>query len=259
MATDDRQIFVAGTAGAPAQWRVPGNGQIRPKAVYATFDGTGAAGVFLPILEVFSDGGELVGRYKAEASVAAGGSADVSWFPHVAAAVAAPAGASIPYGFYTRFLSPSIASDGVQHVVSLDTTAGDASFGSSADGDITFVLSGGNYVVSFNAFGLYIVAAQVEFDRAGAPAAGAAGTLQMTGANYPTAGARYVPYVAAPDSAGRFRCDPSYLGVHNHPNTGPAPPFLSALSAAQSSGAGSGTFAISLIAYRIDPDGNPNF
>lgn len=96
MATDDRQILVAGTAGAPAQFLVPGNGQVRPKTVYATFDGTGAAVAFLPILEVFSDGGQLIGRYKAESTVAAGASADVSWFPGVKPAAAAVSAAGLP-------------------------------------------------------------------------------------------------------------------------------------------------------------------
>lgn len=88
MPTDDRQILVAGTASAPAGFTVPGNGQIQPKAIFATYDGSGAAASFLPALEVISDGGETVGIYPSAASVAAGGSADVSWFPWLGAAAA---------------------------------------------------------------------------------------------------------------------------------------------------------------------------
>jgi hypothetical protein len=63
---------------------VPGNGQIRPKTIFATFDGTGAAGDFLPALKIISDAGFVVGIYPADTAVVAGASADVSWFPRVA-------------------------------------------------------------------------------------------------------------------------------------------------------------------------------
>lgn len=93
MATDDQQVLVAGTAPTPALFRVPGNGQIRPKAIFATFDGSGAAAPFLPAVKITSDGGELVGVYPTCASVAAGGSAAVSWFRGLAADCCPTAGA----------------------------------------------------------------------------------------------------------------------------------------------------------------------
>jgi hypothetical protein len=80
VATDDLQVLVTGNATAPATFTVPGNGQIRPKAVFASFDGTGAGGDFQPALKVTSDGGELVGIYPCSTTVTAGASADVSWF-----------------------------------------------------------------------------------------------------------------------------------------------------------------------------------
>lgn len=83
MATDDRQVLVTGQENAPAAFTVPGNGQIRPKAVFATFDGSGAAGDFKPALIIRSDAGELVGICAADDVVVAGESADVSWFPRV--------------------------------------------------------------------------------------------------------------------------------------------------------------------------------
>lgn len=84
MPTDDIQRLVAGTAAAPASFTIPGNGQIRPKAIFATYDGTGAAASFLPVLKVISDGGKTVGIYPTGITMAAGGSADISWFPGVA-------------------------------------------------------------------------------------------------------------------------------------------------------------------------------
>jgi len=79
VATDDQQVLVAGTAPAPAAFRVPGNGQIRPKAVRAVYDGSAAA-TFIPVLRIVSDGGVIVAEATAPV-VAAGGSAAVTWFP----------------------------------------------------------------------------------------------------------------------------------------------------------------------------------
>ncbi len=83
MATDDVQRLVTGTAAAPANFTIPGNGQMRPKAIYALFTGTGAGTPYLPALKITSDAGKLVGVYPTCASVAAGGSAGVSWFPGI--------------------------------------------------------------------------------------------------------------------------------------------------------------------------------
>lgn len=80
MATDDIQRLVVGTAPAPAQFKIPGNGQMRPKEIFATFDGTAAASAYMPALKIISDGGKTVGIHPTDVSVAAGGSADVTWF-----------------------------------------------------------------------------------------------------------------------------------------------------------------------------------
>lgn len=81
MATDDQQVLVTGTASAPTHFTIPGNGQIQPKTIFANFNGSGAAGSFVPTLKIVSDGGETVGIYPLATSIAAGGSANVSWFP----------------------------------------------------------------------------------------------------------------------------------------------------------------------------------
>lgn len=83
MATDDQQVLVTGVASAPAHFTIPGNGQIQPKAIFATYDGSGAAAAFQPALKIISDGGATVGIYPTPISVGAGGSADVSWFPQL--------------------------------------------------------------------------------------------------------------------------------------------------------------------------------
>lgn len=84
MPTDDQQVLVAGIASAPATFTIPGNGQIQPKAIYAVFDGANAGSPFYPALKIVSDGGEVVGIYPTCGTIAAGGTAAVSWFPDVA-------------------------------------------------------------------------------------------------------------------------------------------------------------------------------
>ncbi len=105
MATDDVQRLVTGQSPAPANFTIPGNGQMRPKAIYALFTGTSAGTPYLPALKITSDSGKLVGIYPTCASVAAGGSAGVSWFPGVKDCCTAPttAGGS---GTITQILSP---------------------------------------------------------------------------------------------------------------------------------------------------------
>jgi hypothetical protein len=92
VATDDRQVLVTGREDTPAHFRVPGNGQLRPKAVTAHYDGTNAGGDFLAALKITSDAGELVGVYPISTAIAAGGSARVSWFPGVKEVAATPSG-----------------------------------------------------------------------------------------------------------------------------------------------------------------------
>ena len=79
----DRQFNPLGSATAPAEWVLPASLQILLKNVYASFDGSGAAGSFVPALTIKSDSGHTVGTYPCATTVAAGGSADVTWFPGV--------------------------------------------------------------------------------------------------------------------------------------------------------------------------------
>lgn len=80
----DVQILRAPTSSAPSNYTLPDAAELRLKAVYAEFDGSGAAAEFLPTVAIISDSGDVIARAcEQEVSVAAGGSADVSWFPRV--------------------------------------------------------------------------------------------------------------------------------------------------------------------------------
>lgn len=65
----------------PVSYTVPNAAEIVVKAVNATFDGSGAAGTFAPTVEIVSDGGVVVARVPCQTSVAAGGSAEVTFAP----------------------------------------------------------------------------------------------------------------------------------------------------------------------------------
>jgi hypothetical protein len=123
VATDDLQRLVTGIAPAPAIFTVPGNGQIRPKSIFASFDGTGAGSAFFPTLKVISDAGKTVGIYSSDTSVAAGASADVSWFPKLASAASAPPSSSgLKWAAYSAagFTNVPAWAGGTPGVASLD-------------------------------------------------------------------------------------------------------------------------------------------
>jgi len=62
-------------------FQVPDTGEILVKAVRATFDGSGIAGAWFPAVQVIAPGNVTDGEYPTAASVAAGGSATVDFFP----------------------------------------------------------------------------------------------------------------------------------------------------------------------------------
>lgn len=75
------QYLPLGTVNAPATWTLPAGLELSVGAVFATFDGTGAAGSYIPTLQVVSDAGVTVLEVPQDASVAAGASVVASWAP----------------------------------------------------------------------------------------------------------------------------------------------------------------------------------
>lgn len=69
---------------APTDYTVPGAQELLVKAVRASIDGSGAASSFLPALQLLDPAGHVMWTaVDTSTSIAAGGSADVSWFPGV--------------------------------------------------------------------------------------------------------------------------------------------------------------------------------
>ena len=112
----DIAIRATATAAAPRDYTIPGAQEILPKAITATYDGTGAAGQFFPCLEVLDPGGNVMVAAVGSAAMSPGASADVSWFPGLGAG-GASATASGAWTQVFHFDVPALASP-----TSIDTT-----------------------------------------------------------------------------------------------------------------------------------------
>ena len=80
MAAPNVVLIARATEAAPKDYVVPAAQEIEPLVVRADVDGTGAAGSFEPTLQVLSPAGDVIVSVPA-ATVAAGGSASVTWAP----------------------------------------------------------------------------------------------------------------------------------------------------------------------------------
>jgi hypothetical protein len=77
----DVQILAPGTAAAPLDYVVPGAQEIFIKTATANFNGTSAVGSYVPTLQIIGAGGVVALTCPIGQVVAAGASADASWFP----------------------------------------------------------------------------------------------------------------------------------------------------------------------------------
>lgn len=82
------EIGSLGNSGTLTTYVVPGSATVEPVSASAVFDGTNASGSFLPCLTFKTITGAVIARCPAP-EVAAGDTAEVSWFPRVAAPTAA--------------------------------------------------------------------------------------------------------------------------------------------------------------------------
>lgn len=77
----DVAIKNTAVVNAPSDYKIPGAQEILLKSVRATFNGTTSSAAYLPCLQLLSPDGTVEWTAFPSTSVAAGGSADVSWFP----------------------------------------------------------------------------------------------------------------------------------------------------------------------------------
>jgi hypothetical protein len=77
----DAVISAPQIQSTPAGYTVPAAQEIIVKSVRALVDGTGAGGSFTPTLQLLAPNGMIVWQAPAGSTLAAGASADISWFP----------------------------------------------------------------------------------------------------------------------------------------------------------------------------------
>jgi hypothetical protein len=80
----DVQIFSGKKVAAPSTYVIPDSAEFILKCVNADFDGSGAAGDYLPCVSIVSSAGEVIARAVDQGvKVIAGSDAEVSWFPRL--------------------------------------------------------------------------------------------------------------------------------------------------------------------------------
>lgn len=189
----DVQILAAGSEALPYHYTVPNTQEVIPKAVSAIFDGTGAAAAYLPVLEIVSDAGIVVAQSPAT-QVAAGGSAEVSWFPRVGGSGVGGAGTSSWATLFDNNIQVPAGSTFTQY----DFTA--ASF--YTNDSTTFTVDATNGL-TLNSNGWYQWGATLVWE---ADLATTAGYVEMQW-NIPNIGHRNSQALYAPAGGGTFYAD----------------------------------------------------
>lgn len=94
----DVAIRASAVAAVPRDYTIPGAQELLPKSVTASMNGTGAAGSWLPCLQILDPSGNVMVSAVSDTTLAAGVSADVSWFPKLKRTAATPAPSPNPLG-----------------------------------------------------------------------------------------------------------------------------------------------------------------
>ena len=103
----DVAIVNRATVTAPKDYAVAAGGEIVLKAVRAVIDGSGATTAYVPVLQVLAPDGTVMWDGRPDGTVAAGGSADVSWFPGVKTTTVTVS--PLTAGTWTRVAEPLIS------------------------------------------------------------------------------------------------------------------------------------------------------
>lgn len=74
-------IFSENPGSLPADYRLPAGLELVLSSVVARFNGAGAAGAFLPTLEVLSQDGKLMARVRPDQEFAVGDTGVVTYAP----------------------------------------------------------------------------------------------------------------------------------------------------------------------------------
>lgn len=94
----DVAIRAAASSAVPRDYSIPGAQELLPKSISASMDGTSAATAWFPCLQVLDPGGNVMFSAVNTTTIAAGASADVSWFPKLRPTGGAPSPSPNPLG-----------------------------------------------------------------------------------------------------------------------------------------------------------------
>lgn len=161
----DAPISLPAVESTPATYTLGDAAEFILKAVYAEFDGSGAGAAWLPAVVIRSDAGRVIARAVDPAvSVAAGASADVSFFPGVKHAAAAAATGAAPDTVRLRGVNMVVPS--VPGGFSGEITWNNATKVETGTGIWTYTLDGSGNVVEVlaSAPGLYEMFFACTFD-----------------------------------------------------------------------------------------------
>lgn len=150
----DVAIRAAAVKAVPRDYTIPGAQEILPKSVSATMDGSAAASAWFPCLQVLDPGGNVMFSAVSSTSVAAGASAEVSWFPGVgflSSSARVGVVASRIYSSGTQLIPTSTQTDITFDTIDFDT-AGMVNLG--ANNRILTCTVAGYYQVTTNVFWL---------------------------------------------------------------------------------------------------------
>jgi hypothetical protein len=138
------------TAGGHITYLVPTAQAFELVSVTATFDGSGAGDAYIPVVEIYSDAGALVGRGQAPL-VPLGDNAEVSFFPFgESASSSTTTGATLVYTSRGIYGSTTVSLPaGVTTIMPWTHTGGDALLDLSTPTDPVFIASG-FYTVSWH-------------------------------------------------------------------------------------------------------------
>lgn len=130
----DVAIRAKATKAVPRDYVIPGAQELLPKTVRASMDGTAAVSAWYPCFQVLDPGGNVMSEAVSSSSIAAGASADVTWFPglarNISGSTVAVVGARIE-ATSTQNISNTTNTDLNYQTVDFDT-GGFANLGSDA-------------------------------------------------------------------------------------------------------------------------------
>lgn len=136
-----RQVLTrADTEAAPYDVGLGALDVLTPDAIFAHYDGSSAAGSFLPCVTYYTQDGKVFARAFPPSSVAAGGSADVSFFPGLSQAPAGGGGLTKLYDVTLSVDTAAFTLSGIpqnySHLWMLASLRGDTA--GTAAGRVTF-------------------------------------------------------------------------------------------------------------------------